>query len=344
MLKRCMAACMLVLCCIFLFGCSTVTSAVRLYVQEDGSLVVEQSVKIELDESKLAELGRSDYEVFCEEINVIIEDYLDSFQYEYESRREEFFTNAKKRKFLKLFGNGYNEEVVKKSYGFYVYRQFSTIYDFLLYNNYDMLYIGCPNCAEQIAHTESEAEFVSKCLHCNKDTGGDFEYYMVQRIIDFPFVGEITEKQGNFTTTYSQEILTVYKDLIELVNRDNEPLVGAIQSLFGVGVNPTLEDVDLKFQYITPYGRVHSNGTTSRKGGLYVHTWDINDLDQKIILYRMAARTTNWYVLALVSVLGLTLVLTIFAVVKQKMYEKSKEKLAKEKDKENHNNLIDRIR
>ena len=89
-------------------------------------------------------------------------------------------------------------------------------------------------------------------------------------------------------------------------------------------------------------GRVHSNGTTSRVGGVYVHTWDIDDINQTIILYRVSAKTTNWYVLALVSCLGLALILTAFAIVKQKMYEKSKEKLAKEK--ETHNNLIDKIR
>jgi|GEM_PF-3298011 len=346
MLKRCMASFMLILCCIFLFGCSTVTSGVRLYVQEDGSLVVEQSVKVEFDKSLIVEAGY-DYELITEEVYFIAVDYLDSFHYEYNSRKEEFLTNPKKQKFFRLFSSNYNEDIIRSDDGFYVYRQFASIYDFLLYNNYEMLYVGCPHCGNKIAETEADAEFVSKCLNCNEDTNGDFEYFLQQRIVDFPFVGEITTKEGNFATTYSQEILTTYKDLLDLVNRENEPLVGKLEYLFSRGtMDFTLDDVDLKFQYTTPYSRVHSNGKVTRSKGVYVHTWDIDDLSQTIILYRASANTSTWYLLALVTSVGLCIILVVFAAVKQKLYDKSKEKLAlaKEKEKEEHNNLIDRIR
>ena len=344
MLKKCMASLMLVLCCIFLFGCSTVTSSVRLYVQQDGSLVVEQIVNVEFDRSKIIEAGYN-YDSVTEEVYNIAIDYLDSFHYEYNSRKEEFLINTKKQKFFRLFSSNYNEDIVKTDNGFYVYRQFASIYDFLLYNNYDMLYIGCPHCGNKIAESEADVAFVSKCLNCNSDLDGTFEYFLKNRIVDFPFMGEITVEQGNFTTEYSQEILTTYKDLLELVNRDNEPLVGKLEYLFSSGMTKfTLDDVSLKFRYITPYGRVHSNGQVTRENGVYVHTWNIEDISQSIILYRTSARISNWYILALVSSLGLCIILVIFAFVKQKIYDKSKEKLAKEKEKENHNNLIDRIR
>lgn len=344
MLKKCMASLMLVLCCIFLFGCSTVTSDIRLYVQNNGSLVVEQSVSVEFDKTKIIEAGYN-YDIIVEEVYALALDYLDSFHYEYNCRKEEFLTNTKKQKFFRLFSSNYNEDIVRNENGFYVYRQFASIYDFLLYNNYQMLYIGCPRCHKQIADSETEASNLAKCINCNNDLNGNFEYFLESRIVDFPFVGEITQEKGNLTTTYSQEILTTYKDLLQLVNRDNEPLVAKLEYLFSNGnINFTLDDVDLKFRYITPYGRVHSNGQISRSNGVYVHTWDINDISQSIILYRTSAKTANWYILALVTSLGLCTILIIFAIVKQKLYEKSKTKLAKEKAKEIHNNLIDRIR
>ena len=344
MLKKCMASVMLVLCCIFLFGCSTVTSDVRLYVQNNGALVVEQTVRVEFDRSKIIEAGYN-YEAITEEVYTIAVDYLDSFHYEYNCRKEEFVTNTKKQKFFRLFSSNYNEDIVRTDNGFFVYRQFASIYDFLLYNNYQMFYIGCPHCGKQIAETEAEVSSLEKCPICKQDISGDYEYFLESRIVDFPFVGDITQKQGNLTTTYSQEILTTYKDLLQLVNRDYEPLVAKLEYLFSGGkVNFTLDDVDLKFRYITPYGRVHSNGQVSRANGVYIHTWDIDDLSQSIILYRTSAKKTGWYILALVTSLGLCAILITFAFVKQKLYEKSKAKLAKEKAKEIHNNLIDRIR
>ncbi len=344
MVKKCITSLLLILCLLLSFGCATVSSSVRLFVQADGSLVVQQMVNVEFDRSAIVEAGY-DYEYVTEQVYAMAIDYMDSFHYEYNSRKSEYYTNPKKQKYFRIFSSNYNEDIITTDTGFYVYREFATIYDFLLYNNYEILYIGCPHCAEYLADTEALAEGLISCPNCKKLTEGDFEYYPNDRIVDFPFVGEITEKQSNFTTSYSQEVLTTYKDLLELVNRNGEPLVAKLEHVFsGEGVDFTLQDVDLKFRYITPFSRVHSNGKVTRTGGVYVHTWDIDSVDQTISLYRTTANTSSWYILALVAVLGLTAILLIFAIVKQKLYDKSKVKLALEKEKEKNNNLIDRIR
>ncbi len=337
--------CILVLICCLLTGCSTVTSSVKVHIQ-DGTLIVEQSLAVDFDKEALA-AGGYDYETTLNSLMSTTSEYMEAFHYEYNARKEDYLTNPKKQKYFRLFSSGYNEDIVVTDSGFYVYRQFPTIYDFLLYNDYDILYIGCPHCKAKIAETETDAKLITTCANCNlaintTDDSGErieYEYFPASRIVDFPFTGEVTTTEQDFWTNYSAEVLTVYKDIASLVNKNNEPLIGKLEYMFSKGlVSYSLEDVELKFEFITPYGRVHSNGDVHREGLYYVHTWNIENPDTSIILYRTTANRTMWYVVALLVTFGVTMVILIFALVKRKRYEKSKQK------KDAHNNLIDIIR
>ncbi len=339
---------MLFICCIFATGCGTITSSVKLRVQPDGTLIVEQSLNVKLDEIAIS-LAGYDYDEKKEEVFAVAEDFLDSLNYDCNERKTEILSNPKKRKFWRLFSSTYNQDIMQTEDGIYIYRQFPTIYDFLLYNDYDFIYIGCPHCFELIADTEAMASSITTCPHCKKETNGDFEYQLIDRLVDIPFAGDVKVNDKNFTTDYSQETLTVYKDLEDIVNRAGEPLIWSLENLFaakypGETKAFTINDADLKFQFITPYGRVHSNGDVKKSKGYYIHTWDIENLDDTIKLYRTVAKTSNWYIFALVTTIGITAVLFTFAFVKKKYYDKSKEKLEKEKSNKKNNNLIDRIK
>lgn len=343
------------ICCLFVTGCSTVTSSVKLRIQPDGSLIVEQSVAVNFDEALIKSTlfsVESDKDAKYEELmeNVLVEaqGYMDALHYEYNSRKAEYLTNPKLRKYYGIFSTAYNEDIYRTETGFFAYRQFPTVYDFLLYNDYDIFYIGCPLCEEKIAETESEAKLLNVCPNCNEsinyldgDIKIEYDYYPYSRIVDFPFSGEVTTEEKNFYTEYSQEILTTYKDLLSITNKNNDPLVGKFEYMFSNGsASYSLDDVKLKFQFITPYSRVHSNGTVKRSGGYFVHTWDIGDIGGSVILYRDSANISAWYIVALTVSIGITLVLLLFGVVKNKMYENAKKKAKKD----THNNLIDIIR
>lgn len=341
------------ICCLFITGCSTVTSSVKLYIQQDGSLVIEQTCNVDFDKATIMSrlsLTESEYNDKMDAVFSEAKGYMEAFHESYKSRLTEYFVNPKLQKYSRIFGTTYNEDIYKTNTGFCAYRQFPSIYDFLLYNNYDILYIGCPHCQEKIAESEADAKLLTTCPKCGKEInktledGGElneYEFYPYARIVDFPFSGEITTKEKDFQTEYSQEALTVYKDLLSLVNKDDEPLVGKFEYMFKNGeAKFKLNDVKLKFEFITPYGRVHSNGDVKRVHGYFVHTWDIDSLDSSIVIYRNSANITAWYIVALTVSIGVTAVLLLFALVKNKLYEKAKQKAKKD----THNNLIDIIR
>ena len=77
----------------------------------------------------------------------------------------------------------------------------------------------------------------------------------------------------------------------------------------------TEDNLDMIFNFSTPYNRVHSNGkvTATRYG--YTHSWKLNGVDSSVTFFRVSARPIVWYSLAIGISLAVVFVGIIIAVV-----------------------------
>ena len=64
-------------------------------------------------------------------------------------------------------------------------------YDFLLYNNYDMLYIGCPHCGNKIAESEADVAFVGTVT--SAQVSEQPEYFPLQHCVPDKFAVPLLE-------------------------------------------------------------------------------------------------------------------------------------------------------
>ncbi len=90
--------------------------------------------------------------------------------------------------------------------------------------------------------------------------------------------------------------------------------------------NLTETQVDIMFNFSTPYSRVHSNGATTLTQNGYTHSWKLGDVDSSVVFYRISARPIMWYLLAV----GISLVVIIVGLITGIIIKNKKKKIGLE--------------
>lgn len=87
-----------------------------------------------------------------------------------------------------------------------------------------------------------------------------------------------------------------------------------------------LDNLNITQSFTTNYDRIYSNASAVEvKDGKITHTWDLTNKDESfnLIIYKLIARTSGWYIVALVLTILLIVVLTIIIKIKKKPVNKS---------------------
>lgn len=144
-----------------------------------------------------------------------------------------------------------------------------------------------------------------------------------QSMVDVPFGGTFTEDESLFVTKYIQSCHPLYRDgnppvFLEDVKIPNINDIKAGDTLTQVlsdATGYTEEEVDMVFNFSTPYRRMHSNGEISQTENGYTHTWKLNGVDSKITFWRTYANSPAWYITAVAAGLLVLVVGCIVVVI-----------------------------
>lgn len=147
-----------------------------------------------------------------------------------------------------------------------------------------------------------------------------------QSMVDVPFGGTFEEDESLFVTKYIQSCHPLYYDgkapaflkdakitgLVEEIKK-GDTLTEVLAREIGI----TEEEVDMVFNFSTPYRRMHSNGEISQTENGYTHTWKLNGVDSKITFWRTYANSPAWYITAAgAGILVLIVGFIVVAVIK----------------------------
>lgn len=83
------------------------------------------------------------------------------------------------------------------------------------------------------------------------------------------------------------------------------------------------QDIEMIFNFTTPYNRVHSNGVITQTKGGYTHSWKLGDVNGSVIFYRLSARPIMWYALAI----GISLLVIVFGLITGVIIKNHKKKV-----------------
>ncbi len=312
------------LCLVLFAGCAKIEAGVR-YVVQDGQALIVQSLDITLDKESLA-LAGYDYDASITQIYSLTDRFMQEQEQKYnwflneiavnETRyaqgiNSHFYDSIKTFTYL----NSYKIVWNANGNGFRVQKEFGNIYAFMVFNGYNMMYTGCPSCHGELEidvdiWDYNEGHYISNkytCPHC-KVSQTNYKYYFEPRLVDIPLQGDLTVESNAFVTKYLQECKTMFHNLETLTFNNGDNLVAAFENVFSGKEGFCLEDTDLVYKFTTPYKRVHSNGKVSKQNGQYVHTWNMTDPDQSILISRISAKSTMWYVVALSAAIGMVVI------------------------------------
>lgn len=100
----------------------------------------------------------------------------------------------------------------------------------------------------------------------------------------------------------------------------------------------TAEEVELVFNFSTPYKRVYSDGAFSQTQEGYTHTWQLDNVNSTIKLWRNYANYLPWYVVAGVAVvLGTIIAFVVVFIIQKAKQNKGMKALKKIAELENRN-------
>ena len=367
--KRFLTSLIFGLCIFVLCGCANVEASVK-YVVQDGSAIIVQAVDVFLDREAL-EQAKYDYDNAVSQLTAWSNKFMEEKESSYTAFLREIATNQTKyaqsinkrfKNSLETFSYLNTYKIIETDSGFRIQKEFGNIYCFMVYNDYNMFFVGCPICQAEINIDVDKWESNRQngiinsylCPNC-ENTINDYEYYFESRLIDIPLDGKLSVEQNLFVTNYLQECSTMFKDINNLKFKDGTRLIDAFAQVFRGGTqNFDLQDANLIYKFITPYKRVHSNGTITKENGYWIHSWNITDPATTIILSRTTTNTTMWYVVGLSCAVGFVIiyfaVYLICRTVKNKSYKsthpphKESARRRKKIKQAEHNNLIDIIK
>lgn len=321
---------------IFMFGCSNVEASIK-YVVQDGRALIVQAVDVNINRDELIKAGY-DPDVVLSEMMTYADQFVSEKEQAYNSFLREIAQNQ--TKYAKSINTRFANSLETFSYlnvykitetkkGFRIQKEFGNIYCFMVFNDYNMFYVGCPECQGEIeinvdvweANRQNGIPNSYLCPHC-ATLIDDYTHYFVERLVDIPLDGELTVEQNAFVTSYLQECSTMFNDIYNLKFKDGTRLVDKFASICRGDF--ALEDTNLIYKFITPYKRVHSNGKVSKQGNYYVHTWNIKDPSTTITLSRITAKPTMWYVVSLCSAVGVVAIYFAVRIIVKKVKQHKK--------------------
>lgn len=90
------------------------------------------------------------------------------------------------------------------------------------------------------------------------------------------------------------------------------------------------------FSFITPYKRLHSNGTVNLTQNGFMHSWNLgDDINKEIEIFRTSAVPVSFYVTALILGLGVMVIGSIIVIKKPKKKVKTEKNIDYKKEIEN---------
>ena len=129
------------------------------------------------------------------------------------------------------------------------------------------------------------------------------------------------ESEGNVITF--EWLTTKVESTQTTAFANSDSIANYFMALFA-GYGFTEEDVSYTYTYGTNYHRLHSDADTIENvNGIYMHTWDLENKDEKITLYRLIADTTGWYIIALVVGVVTAGIVAIIAYTKKSKSKKA---------------------
>lgn len=365
MIKKVLVCLMLVFVTLFTFGCANVTYSVKF---ADGAIVQETVVDIDTNGMDAATLTKVKNKV----IDVMVGFNLNMETYWRERRAEWEVSGVEELERYQLLYAYYtgDTELYVENGKIVLSKAYGSIYSYLFYNYPDLFVYDVDSETLKLdknflADVPLDSEFseidetfltkyIQECYPLNYNGGTpSFSYDIYKAKNSWKlFAGSLTDvsptyeiiqgKPGNILTT-SHDV-SLKPEESDLIIEKGTTLEDAIRACFTDGEGYSFEDANVKYQYKTPYRRVHSNATSlEKKDNYYVHTWDLTSFDDTITISRNYANVVIWYVIAIA--LSLVVVAILFAVafiIKKKnkpdtqeiVIEDKKEEEKKEKKKD----------
>ena len=357
MVKKILLSLILVFVTLFTFGCANVTYSVKF---ADGAIVQEIVVDIDAGDMDSATFTKVKNKV----IDVMVAFNLDMETYWRERRAEWEISGVEELERYQILYAYYTGDtelyiengkiVLSKAYG--------SIYSYLFYNYPDLFVydtesgklkldksfladVPLDSDLSQISETFL-TKYIQECypLNYNGETPVfNYDIYKAQSSWTL-YSGTLTDyspsyqinlnSQENNKLTTSHD-LTLKPEEVSLIIEKGTTLEEAIKGCFTDGDSYTFSDANVKYQYKTPYRRVHSNATKlTKQDNYYVHTWDLTSFDDTITITRNYANVIIWYLIAIATTAVVVAVLFAVAFVLKKKNQPKTEEIVIEDKKE----------
>lgn len=338
-LKKFLLCICLLFICVMSFGCSTVTMHTTL--KSNGSIVAS----IDIDLSKMNTDRRKVYQVTKE--------YYHQLDKAYEDNMLAFFSNvysdvdafvndnntASKLSYIVARNSNYlvsdttqipTDDNLGECKFVYLEKTFASIYAYLFY-----FYPNAFEYNEELNKVKVKEDYHS--------------------LVDIPFNSTYEEENSLFADTIIQtcnpfyyngkepEFLygkTIIGSGLTLNVAAGDKLIDKLAEALGYENRADAEEnVDLVFSFSTPYKRVYSDGVFSQTHDGYTHTWQLENVNSPVKLWRNYANHLPWYVLASgVVIVGTVIAFVVVFVVQKARRNKGMKALKKITDFENQNN------
>ena len=357
MVKKILLSLILVFVTLFTFGCANVTYSVKF---ADGAIVQEIVVDIDAGDMDSATFTKVKNKV----IDVMVAFNLNMETYWRERRAEWEISGVEELERYQILYAYYTGDtelyiengkiVLSKAYG--------SIYSYLFYNYPDLFVydtesgklkldksfladVPLDSDLSQISETFL-TKYIQECypLNYNGETPVfNYDIYKAQSSWTL-YSGTLTDyspsyqinlnSQENNKLTTSHD-LTLKPEEVSLIIEKGTTLEEAIKGCFTDGESYTFSDANVKYQYKTPYRRVHSNATKlTKQDNYYVHTWDLTSFDDTITITRNYANVIIWYLIAIATTAVVVAVLFAVAFVLKKKNQPKTEEIVIEDKKE----------
>ena len=291
--------------CVTMFGCANVNLSTR--ITSDGVIETKLNIKIENTGDE------NDHAVFN-----IITDYFKQLENQYIISLVE--------KYEKVY-----EEELK------VYKDTQSKFNYIYQKEIDKFLIS----KGESIFDECVPDYKNKTLTITKQFGSIYAYLMYfypdafdydeknnqvvisnsyKSMIDVPMGGEFEKEESLFITKYVQSCKPFYYNgqeprFFESTTTgitEGDSLVELLEDRTGL----TRDQVKLMFDFSTPYKRIHSDGSVSITNKGYTHSWQLNNLGDKITIWRTYANYIPWYIVAgalgiLIFVVGAIIIVII---------------------------------
>lgn len=284
--------------CVMSFGCSTVSMHTTL--KSNGAIVAS----IDIDLSKMSTDRRKVYQVakeYYHQLDKAYEDNMLTLFSQVYSGVDAFVNDnstASKLSYIVARNSNYlvsdttqipTDDNLGECKFIYLEKTFASIYAYLFY--------FYPNAFEYNAelnkvkvkadyHSLVDIPFNSTC----EEQNSLFYDTIIQTCNPFYYNGKEPEFLYGKTIIGSGVVLNV---------APGDKLVDKLAEALGYSNRADAEgNVDLEFNFSTPYKRVYSDGVFSQTHEGYTHTWQLENINSPIKLWRNYANQLPWYILA----------------------------------------------